>query len=292
MDIRRTFDHGLHLLKKGRYAEGWPLLGVRSKLSPRLIPPFPVAYPEWKGEPLEGRSIIVWLEQGFGDQIMLCRFATQLKERGAGKVTLATRPELRSLLTTVPGVDAVLAVPRGEVTHIVPRNYWTRYFSLPLHLGVTLENLSGAPYLRAPEGVEPPCPITGKVGLVWRSSVTGSLAARKSLPQKLADRILALGAMSLHPEDTGAKDFAETAAIIDRLELVVTVDTAVAHLAGAMGKPVWVLLPHKADWRWLEDRTDSPWYASATLWRQAKEGDWSGPVSGIVDRLSAGEIAA
>jgi len=111
------------------------------------------------------------------------------------------------------------------------------------------------------------------------------------MPEAEARRLLALpGAISLHPEDTGAADFQDTADIIAGLDLVISVDTSVAHLAGAMGKPVWVLVAaHAIDWHWLRDRSDSPWYASARVFRQAAPGDWASVVDRVVDQVGATE---
>jgi ADP-heptose:LPS heptosyltransferase len=106
------------------------------------------------------------------------------------------------------------------------------------------------------------------------------------MPAEVARRILDRGARSLHPEDTGARDFADTAAIIARLDLVISIDTSVAHLAGAMGKPCWTLLPYvHADWRWLRERTDSPWYPSLKLYRQTRPRDWSETVDQVLRDL-------
>lgn len=283
MDAER-FKRGTKLLRQGRWTEGWPLLEPRVRLAPDLVPPGPATYPEWQGEPLEGRSILVWIEQGLGDQIMFGRFAADLKTRGAGKVTLVCRPPVAPVLATIPGVDAVIPVAPGQAAPIPRHQLWTRYFSLPWRLGVTPESLSGQAYVRA-ANPQPPQP---GFGLVWRTSVTGLLAQSKALPEAEARRLVALGAVSLHPEDTGARDLGETADLIAGLDLVVTVDTSVAHLAGAMGKPVWILLHRPADWRWLtEDRDDSPWYASARLFRQRTAGDWRPVVSEVVERLAS-----
>ena len=120
------------------------------------------------------------------------------------------------------------------------------------------------------------------VGLVWKASPTGFNARNKGLPDDLARRLLDAGARSLHPEDTGVKDFADTAAIVEQLDLVISIDTSVAHLAGAMGKPVWTLLPRlHTDWRWMTGRTDSPWYPSARLYRQAVPGDWDAALAEV-----------
>lgn len=277
---------GFELLADGFYAEGWPLLDHRVGLDDDLIPRIAPSYPEWRGEPLAGRSILVWVEQGFGDQIMLARFAAVLAEQGAA-VTLACHPPLARLFATLPGVRTVLPVPVGGGVDVPRHDLWTRYFSLPARLGTTLASLPATPYLAAPAG---PAPDVGaaRFGLVWRTSATGALATAKTLPAALAHDLAALGGFSLHPEDTGAADFADTAAAIARLPLVITVDTAVAHLAGAMGKPVWVLLAHDADWRWLKDRSDSPWYPSARLFRQPAPGDWASVVPDVRLALKTG----
>jgi len=256
-----------------------------------VVPPVAAGFPEWKGEALAGRSILVWYEQGFGDQIQFARFAQALKARGAAHVALGCRPALTALLATAPGVDEVIAVPRGAQVAIRPYDCWSRYFSLPGHLGVTLETLPAQPYLSAPAdrrvrwAPEPGSPRIGpQIGLAWRASPTGFNAAHKNVPDALAQRLLDLGARSLHPEDTGAADFADTAALIEGLDLVISIDTSVAHLAGALGKPCWTLLPRvHTDWRWLRARTDSPWYPSMRLYRQPAAGDWSA----VIDQVAA-----
>ena len=273
------------LLAAGRYAQGWPLMEARIALRPDAVPPMTAGAPEWTGEaPLAGKSVLVWVEQGFGDQIMCARFAADLAARGA-RVTLACRPALAALFAAMPAVAHALPVPTGQAVAVPRHDLWTRYLSLPHRLGVTLETLSGAPYLRAPAAVAE-VPAGERIGLAWRTSPTGFNAQAKRLPDDQAQRLLARGAVSLHPEDTGAADFAQTAAIIERLDLVISVDTAVAHLAGAMGKPCWTLLPAEGlDWRWLRARRDSPWYAAMRLFRQTEAGDWSGVVDEVLAEL-------
>ena len=141
----RRFQTGVELLRAGRWPEGWPMLEERVRLAPDLVPPGPTSYPEWRGEPLEGRSILVWIEQGLGDQIMFGRFAGLLKARGAGQVTLVCRPPVAPVLATIPGVDAVIPIPVGAGAAIPRHQLWTRYFSLPWRLGITLETLPSAP---------------------------------------------------------------------------------------------------------------------------------------------------
>lgn len=268
-------------LSTGRYAEGWPLMDARVALHPDVVPPIRLAFPEWQGEPVTGKSLLVWIEQGFGDQIQFSRFVNTLKARGAARVTLGCRPVLAEVFSTLAGVDEIIPIAVGQSTRVAQHDYWTRYFSLPGRLGVTLEALPAEPYLSVPASrrerwKDAPRLRKGGVGLAWKASPTGFNAANKGLPDDLAQQILARGAISLHPEDSGAADFADTAAIIERLDLVISIDTSVAHLAGAMGKPCWTLLPYThCDWRWLRGRSDSPWYPTMKLYRQARARDWT-----------------
>jgi len=278
--------HAGLLLSVGRYAEGWPKFEARVDLNPTVVPKIGVSFPEWKGEPLHGKSVLVWYEQGFGDQIQMCRFARDLKARGASHVALGVRPPLTHLFTTMADADEIIPVPRGTVIEVRNYDYWTRYFSMPHHLKTSLETLPKPPYLSAPPDRRERWKGYSGVGLAWRASPTGFNALNKTLPPDQAQRLLDMGAMSLDPEDTGVSDFADTAAIIEQLDLVISIDSAVAHLAGAMGKPVWTLLPFiNTDWRWLRDRTDSPWYPTMRLYRLAARNDWARLTDQVVEDL-------
>jgi hypothetical protein len=287
---------GALCLSMGRYAEGWPLMAVRAALHPDVVPPVAVSFPEWRGESLDGKSILVWVEQGFGDQIQMARFATTLKACGAARVTLGSRPQLAALFAAIEGVDGVVPVAVRGTAAVGPHDHWTRYFSLAQHLAVTLETLPGAPYLAAPADRRARWAGAAKgarVGVVWEASPTGFNAANKGLPRALAQRLLDRGAISLQPQDTGAQDFADTAAIIESLDLVISIDTAVAHLAGAMGKPCWTLLPYvHCDWRWLRDRADTPWYPTMLLYRQACARDWTETVDQVLRNLASSGLGA
>ncbi|THD58928.1 tetratricopeptide repeat-containing glycosyltransferase family protein [Phenylobacterium sp.] len=277
-------------LSLGRYAEAWPLFDARVELNPGLIPPVAVSYPEWLGEPVEGRSVLVWVEQGFGDKIQMARFVNSLKALGAARVTLACNPPLAHLFTTLAGADKLITVATGQSVEVQNHDCWTRYFSLPARLGVTLETLPTAPYLSAPPDRLARWQGFGggaRVGLAWKASPTGFNGANKGLPDAVAQRLLDAGAVSLQPEDTGAADFADTAAIIAGLDLVISIDTSVAHLAGAMGKPCWTLLPQiHCDWRWLLGRSDSPWYPTMRLYRQTSPRDWTATVDEVLGDLA------
>jgi hypothetical protein len=228
--------------------------------------------PEWDGGPV--RSLLIVLEQGLGDQIMMARYAKILQQRGVD-VTLTCAPTLARLFEQL-GVRAVPATGSLDVHS----EAWALQMSLPYLLGTRVETIPEAPYLPSPAGGQ-------GIGLMSQGNPLQALDHRRSLPPDMAAELAQLpGVRSLAPEDTGARDFLDTAHIIDGLALVITVDTAVAHLAGAMGKPTWLLLPSLADWRWLRDREDSPWYPSMRLFRQAAPGDWRGVIDRVKDELT------
>ncbi len=290
---------GLLLLTLGRYEEAWPWHEARhfpdSKARRAMQPPF--TFPQWQGEPLAGKSLAVVLEQGHGDNIQFIRYAPLIKALGASRLTFVQPAPLVLFLATAHGLDAITP----DAVSLPPHDYWCFPLSLPLHLGSTLDTLPNTlPYLWAlPERVErwrPRLPASGlKVGLVWKGNPDHKNDANRSLPHLSAlaplwdvpgisfislqkgqgqdeARLPPPGQPLLHLGDDIA-DFADSAAIIAQLDLVITVDSAAGHIAGALGKPVWVLLPGVGtDWRWLLEREDSPWYPGAMrLFRQPRE---------------------
>ncbi len=307
---RSPFLLGLSLLAQGRFAEGWD--GFESRALPvnsggNVITPT-LPYPPWRGEPLAGKSILVWMEQGLGDEIMMARYATVLKSMGA-QVSWICRPAMAPLLRQVEGIDH-LYVAEGSVQ--LPRHdYWTLPMSLPRGCGSTLETIPArSPYIRVPAGYalgDDDLLATAKlrVGLVWKGAAALANDRNRSLPGLATLRGLwdapGVEFFSLQKgQDEGAVaadqpltdlaptlvDLAQTARAVEDLDLIISVDTAVAHLAGAMGKPCFVMLPAIGlDWRWLTDRSDSPWYPSLTLFRQTTPGDWSDVVAQMAQRL-------
>lgn len=274
-DLAETrYALGMVLMGLGDYPNGWPLYESRRDLPAlKVIAPI-LGFPEWKGEPLAGKRIVLFPEQGLGDNIQFARFALTLRDRGA-QVLMLCRPPLRSLLQqSLDGVEVLAA--EGQVEMGEP-DYWALFGSLPRWLGCTLETIPNAPYLRVPAGarLRDDAP---RIGLATKGNSMHQNNARRSLRVSDVERLKAIlgPTVSLHPEDSGAKDFADTAAIVDGLDLVVSVDTSVAHLSGAMGKPAIVLIPGFAtDWRWMHGREDSPWYPSLRLLRSRVDGDWS-----------------
>lgn len=253
------------LLGRGDDLAGWPLYENRLRLPGARLPK--VSFPRWTGEPIE--SLLVLPEQGFGDQIMFARFIPPLLARGI-RVTLVSPPALarlhRQLGAEVLVVDGPVSLPA--------RDAWCLIGSLP---GL-LRTLPVEPYFMA-RGAG------GGRGVMVRGS--GRYPHRDLSPDAVA-ALSGLGA-SLAPEDTGARDFQDTAEVIAGLDLVITVDTAVAHLAGSLGTPTWLLLAATPDWRWGREGPTSAWYPSMRLFRQRVAGDWTGVVQEVQAALAGME---
>jgi hypothetical protein len=260
------------LLGMGDFEAGWQWYEARRHLSASRAQAPVLSIPEWTGGPVE--RLLVWREQGLGDEIQFARYIAEASGRGA-KVTLLCSPSLARLFSVLPAE----VVPLSGRVRLGDFDAWCLLGSVPLRLG-------------EPFTIPPPVAVSasprraGGIGVMMEGSPTHPNDQNRSMPADAAARLMQLpGAISLRPADTGARDFQDTAELVAGLDLVVTVDTSVAHLAGSMGKPVWVMLPAvKTDWRWRQLRTDSPWYPSARLFRQG-DGGWDQVVTEVIAAL-------
>ncbi|OGW40177.1 MAG: hypothetical protein A2X58_12680 [Nitrospirae bacterium GWC2_56_14] len=300
------FNRSLAILALGNCDEGWRGFERRFDMTPPVVLPHR-DLPEWNGEPLNGRRLLVQSEQVFGDTFMFARFVPTAASCGGPVVFQCQDHGIRKALASLAG-DVEALVVRGES---MPRpDVQVPLLSLPGIFGVNLGNIPApAGYLTAdPARVEQwrtviPRSRSLNVGLVWGGR-KAPLNSDRSMPLQTLEPLLLLRDVHYFSLQTGddacqitdytgkiddlnplLTDFGETAAAITNLDLVITIDTAVAHLAGALGKPVWVMLKYSPDWRWLLVRDDSPWYASARLFRQASPGNWAPTVSAIKTAL-------
>ena len=286
----------LNLLLQGRYLEGWSEYEWRWKKPDFTSPLRHTDVPLWDGAPLQGRTILLHAEQGFGDAIQFIRYASLVAQRG-GTVVVECHPQLVQIMQTVPGVACV--APFGA--SLPPFSCQAPLLSLPHIFGTTLQAIPSqcpyvsinADYRKKWAALMATQPTTLRVGLVWagkdypdplRSCRLAGLAPLAATHNVTFFSLqLGIGAeqagspppgMSLVDLTGQINDFADTAALIEQLDLVVSIDTAVAHLAGALGKPVYVMLPFAPDWRWFLERSDSPWYPTMRIFRQKLPGDW------------------
>jgi tetratricopeptide (TPR) repeat protein len=297
------YNLALTRLRMGEWKEGWPEYESRWRFREVHSRPRTFRQPRWKGEPLDGEAVLLHAEQGLGDSIQFSRFAALVAARG-GRPQLMVQKSAERLMASLD------AVRRGEVERVIIGEPAPRFdlecplMSLPAAFGTTIETtpwtgayLSAEPDLvRAKWQLAPDRGLGPRVGIAWagnpcyRADHLRSMKLETMLPlvrtqgfewislQKdgAVEQIAAL------PEDvrildaaSEEKDLAETAALIETLDLVVTTDTCIAHLAGAMAKPVWILLPHLSDWRWMQECETTPWYPTARLMRQRRPGDWN-----------------
>ena len=284
------------LLKRGAFAEGWLEHEWRWQWIDFPSPKRNFSQPQWFGQEITGDSIFVHAEQGFGDTIQFLRYVPLLAARGA-RVVLEVHPELMRLAATAGGIAHLIA--RGDP---IPDCDWhCPMMSLPLAFATDLQTISaGIPYLfpdlPTPQWIDTSDCETLRVGLVWAGSRQNRIDRTRSLAPEVFSAMLPTEGASFYSLQQGmptgslevigqlpaSADFIETAAAIMSLDLVVTVDTSIAHLAGALGRPVWILLPFVADWRWLVGRADSPWYPTARLFRQPAAGEWNS----VIDRVA------
>ena len=321
-----SFDHAIALnpsyadaywnkallkLRLGHYEEGWELYEWRWKtVQKEYASQF--SQPLWLGpESLKDKTILLYGEQGLGDAIQFCRYIPKLEALGA-KVILKVQESLSKILSTLKGQFQIITDEK-----LVPAcDYQCPLLSLPLAFKTTIETIPAGTYLcvdpikqqqwKERLGVK----IKPRIGIVWSGSKEFKHDRKRSIPfdtfSTLLSSELAEGfdfyclQKEICPEDkhslsqfsvtthmTDLHNFSETAALISEMDLVISVDTAVVHLAGALGQPVWVLLPYDPDFRWLTEREDSPWYPTARLFRQKQVGDWEGVIEAVMDAARA-----
>jgi len=314
------FGRATAFLATGDFARGWPAFAARHAMPE--VRPRAFKEPVWQGEAATGQKILVHAEQGFGDTLQFVRFVPRISAFCGARVILEVQRPLVRLLQKLPGVAEVLAA--GDE---LPRfDLHCPMLDLPGIFARNLESLApAAPYLEADPALVASRPLPSsegalRVGLVWagqsrpglphafamdrrRSLTLGAFGPLAPICRSGAIRLFSLqhgepaGQLQTPPDGlviedllAGVSDFAETAASIAQLDLVIAVDTSTAHLAAAMGKPVWLLSRFDACWRWLHGRSDSPWYPTLTLFRQERPNDWGGPVAAIAARLGAKDI--
>ncbi len=288
------------LLQIGEWEEGWRLFDSRlsfrnTALNPETDAPF------WKGETLEGKSILVWNEQGFGDTLQFVRYALQLKEKRGAKVYLRVQPALERLLKqNLEGMEILTS--KSEFPPIdfqipimsLPQYFGGQPFALSSNLFSITPPLSSNSYF--------PSTTIQKIGLVWAGNPNHPDDSKRSIAPRLFAPLLKLKKTAFYSLQIGERakkmnqpkitdlsasieDFADTAALIEKLDLVISVDTAVAHLAASMNKPTWLLLDAASDWRWGLEEKETVWYASIRIFRQEKAGDWFGVMKKVSKKL-------
>ncbi len=308
-DPRTRYFAGLIRLTLGDLPAAWADHEVRLSLPAGSLPRRQDPRPPWRGdEPVNGRTILLHAEQGFGDTLQFVRYARLVADQGAS-VVLEVQPGLRRLLADMDGITAVLE--QGEATP--PHDLHCPLMSLPAVFRTDLHTIPGPhPYLHARldrlarwrdrlgSDRRP------RVGLAWSGraghandgnrslamGVMGPLLARTDITWHVvqreireSDRAILRHCATVTDHSEDLTDFAETAALLSALDLVISVDTVTAHLAGALCRPAWVLLPHVPDWRWMTDRADTPWYPTLRLIRQPAIGDWATVIRAVHDRL-------
>ena len=300
------FNRAVCVLSLGDYARGWPeyewRFGTEQMRTHKPLPGTP-----WRGESLDGKSLLIQCEQGHGDTLQFSRLVARLAERGAA-VTLVAAPPVQRLLKSMAGVSRVI----GPGEPMPPTDYVTPLMTLPLLTGLRLETIPrDCPCLAAPADAaerwhDALADLPGlKVGIAWQGNPTHVGDRFRSVPLTHFAPLAEVPGVSLlslqlghgreqlthapfpirDPFTADPRDFAETAGLLQQLDLIVAIDSAVAHLAGCLARPVWVALPVNADWRWLQARDDSPWYPTARLFRQSHFGDWTGVFARVAAEL-------
>jgi Flp pilus assembly protein TadD len=307
--IQRKLDlPGAHLnialaeLVLGNLERGWPEYEWRLRC-PDVLPTRKISLPMWNGSRIDGKTILLYSEQGLGDAIQFIRYAPMVAGMG-GRVLLECPAALGPIFRGFPGVERILA----SGAPVPGCDFQCALASLPGMFKTTLHSIPAPiPYLAAdPKAAESwrkriePSNDVLQIGLAWAGRAENRNDRNRSMPLKNFSPMANMTRVRFHSLQTSRttnapfalsdwsdslKDFGETAGLIANLDLVISVDTAVAHLSGAMGKPVWLFLPFLPDWRWMLERTDSPWYPTMRLFRQKAAGDWDDVIRRVAEEL-------
>jgi tetratricopeptide (TPR) repeat protein len=313
-----VYNLALTRLRLGDWERGWPGYEARWRFREVHRNPRVFSHPRWQGEPLDGRRILLHAEQGLGDTIQFCRYATLVEARG-GVVILQVQEPVERLMASLPVVRAGLAQTALLGASLPEFDVECPLLSLPAVFGTTVDTVPRPGAYLGAERVQAcekrahtphvrPNPIHPlRVGLAWAGNPRYKADHRRSIGLKTLRPLLRIsnitwislqkgpaaeqlsglpGDLFVWDGSSQDKDLAETAALVATLDLVVTTDTCIAHLAGAMGKPVWILLPHLADWRWMQEIETTPWYPTARLLRQREPGAWAGVIERVAGELS------
>ena len=292
----------------GQYAEGWTLYEWRWKVDKHRIYFKDFKQPLWLGDrPIAGRTILLHAEQGFGDVIQFVRYVPMVEALGA-RVLLGVHPVLISLMQSLRGaftlgtkLDALPAFELHCPLGSLPLAFKTEVDSIPMDIPYLFAEPQRRDIWRERLGNK----VRPRIGLAWSGSASHSNDRNRSVALRSLEPLLSLnfefhslqkeirtedqsvlaGFTKILCHESELHDFADTAALIAEMDLVISVDTSVAHLAGALGKAVWILLPYAPDYRWMTERSDSPWYPTARLFRQSAIGDWGAVIEAVCSEL-------
>lgn len=312
--LEARYNKGILKLLLGDYEKGWPLYELRWNTRHSTERPRPFKQPLWLGDqPVTGKTLLLHAEQGYGDTIQCVRYIPQLASLGANIILEVPAP-LVPLLHTLEA--SVTLIAKGD--SIPPFDLHCPLMSLALAFRTTVETISApSSYLSADPRLVTEVherlgtKIKPRIGLVWSGNPRHLNDHNRSMPLKALEPLLQLDyefhslhketrseertllaeLTQIHSHEDELHDYAYTAALISAMDLVISVDTSVVHLTGALGKKVWVLLPLLPDWRWMLERDDSPWYPSARLFRQGSKYDWSGPINNVISELQIHPLA-
>jgi tetratricopeptide (TPR) repeat protein len=307
VDAHWSLSHALLLC--GNFQEGWKEYKWRWKTKDFIVNQSGLPHPLWDGFDIKGQIILLQAEQGFGDTIQFIRYAPLIAQRCA-RVIIGCHKELKSILSKIDGISMVIAygetLPQFDVR--------CRLLDLPLIFQTTLDNIPAKiPYMQAESLLVQKWRdkiqhdnSKLRIGLVWAGSSKHKNNYNRSFSPEIFSPLAKFKGITFYSLQKGEAaqhtkrppegmhlidytdeilDFSDTAALIENLDLIISVDTSVAHLAGALGKPVWVLLPFVPDWRWMLDRADSPWYPTMRLFRQHSPRDWGSVIELIKSEL-------